>query len=116
MNRTVKYKRVNIMNDHANERNKQVIENYQEQEKMMILIYAQWCLNNDLDPVELYQTAYPDQLANDALQEVLTLTVPKKEADEVTDEVVIQALQLFGNDDLAFIVQDKIDQKKNNSK
>lgn len=96
-----------------NEKSKQVIENYQEQEKMMILIYAQWCINNDLDPVALYKKAYPNQLQNDALDEALTLTVPKKEADVIENETVMNVLQLFGNNDLAFIVQGKIDKQKN---
>lgn len=96
-----------------NEKSKQVIENYQEQEKMMILIYAQWCINNDLDPVALYKKAYPNQLQNDALDEALTLTVPKKEAAVIENETVINVLQLFGNNDLAFIVQGKIDKQKN---
>lgn len=101
-----------------NEHNEKVIDNYKQQEKMMILIYAQWCINHQLDPVELYKQAYPNQLTNDALIEVLDLTVPKNEADEITDETVINALQIFGNDDLAFIVQEQIDNrnKKSSSK
>ncbi|WP_047981009.1 hypothetical protein [Ornithinibacillus contaminans] len=86
----------------------QVIENYQNDEKMMILIFAQWCVNNGLDPEELYRDAYPGQLKNPALAEALALTVPKNEAEEISDQIVIDVLQLFGNDDLAFVVQAEI--------
>lgn len=92
---------------------KHIIQNYKNEEKMMILIYAQWCINNDLDPAELYNKAYNDQNSNSALEEVLELTVSKNESDGISNETVINALQLFGNDDLAFVVQSEIDKRKN---
>jgi len=95
------------------EHEQRVIENYQNDEKMMILIYAQWCINHDLDPKELYEKAYPNQLQNDALIEALDLTVSKQEADEIDDQTVLNVLQLFGNDDLAFIVQEEIMKREN---
>ncbi|AVQ97961.1 hypothetical protein ACTWPF_18180 [Oceanobacillus sp. M65] len=87
----------------------QVIKSYQSDEKMMILIYAQWCINNDLDPEALYVKAYPNQLHNPSLTEAMELTVPKKESEEIPTHTVLQVLQLFGNDDLAFIVQSELD-------
>lgn len=95
------------------EHEQRVIENYQSDEKMMILIYAQWCINHDLDPKKLYEKAYPNQLQNDALTEALALTVSKQEADEIADQTVLNVLQLFGNDDLAFIVQEEILKREN---
>lgn len=92
---------------------KHIIQNYKNEEKMMILIYAQWCINNDLDPTELYNKAYNNQNSNSALEEVLELTVSKNESDDISNETVINALQLFGNDDLAFVVQSEIDKRKN---
>lgn len=94
-----------------NERSKHVINNYEQDEKMMILIYAQWCVNNDLNPMELYEKAYPSQQKNDALQQAMELTVPKTESEEIANHTVLQALQLFGNNDLAFVVQQATDQK-----
>lgn len=79
---------------------------------MMILVYAQWCINHDLDPKALYERAYPGQRENEALQVALELTVTKQESDEIPDETVIQVLQAFGNDDLAFAVQEQIDRRK----
>ncbi|HEX6594152.1 MAG TPA: hypothetical protein VF095_06150 [Bacillota bacterium] len=96
--------------DH-DQQSKHVINNYKQDEKMMILIYAQWCVNNDLDPISLYEKAYPDQPNNEALQESLELTVPKTESDAIADHIVLQSLQLFGNNDLAFVVQQAIDQR-----
>lgn len=96
---------------------KKIVENYQQDENMMILVFAQWCVNNDLDPKELYEAAYPSQGKNAALIQVLELIVPKEESDEIPDQTVLQVLQLFGNDDLAFVVSEKIEQKrKNNNK
>ncbi|MCM3399026.1 hypothetical protein [Oceanobacillus profundus] len=97
----------------VNEKDKQVIESYQNDEKMMILIYSQWCINNELDPVELYEKAYPGQLKNNALIEIIEETVPAKESAEITDQTVLNVLQLFGNDDLAFIVQEHIEKRDN---
>ncbi|MFD1038318.1 hypothetical protein ACFQ3N_07820 [Virgibacillus byunsanensis] len=94
------------------EMEQQVIESYQNDEKMMILVYAQWCINNDLDPKSLYKQAYPSQVNNNALKEALELTVPKKESEEIPDDTVMNVLQLFGNDDLAFMVQEQIDKRK----
>lgn len=89
-----------------------VVEQYQKDEKMMILIYAQWCVNQGLDAVELYKQAYPNQGKNDALLTALEQTVAKEEADHISDEIVLQVLQLFGNDDLAFVVQQEITKRR----
>ncbi|MDC3417065.1 hypothetical protein [Aquibacillus salsiterrae] len=83
---------------------KHIIDMYKQQENGMILIFAQWCINNDLDPFELYQQAYPQQLPNQALVEAVELTVSKEEADHIPVDILFEALQLFGNDDLAFVV------------
>lgn len=82
----------------------QVIGQFQQDEQMMILIFAQWCVNNDLDPATLYQEAYPSQAANPSLQQAIELTVPKEEAGEISDDTVLSVLSLFGNEDLAFVV------------
>ena len=89
-----------------------IIENYQGQEKMMILVFAQWCINHDLEPEEIYLRAYPNQSANPALREAIELTVPKDEAGEISDETILGVLSLFGNDDLAFVVTEEIQKRK----
>lgn len=93
----------------------QIIRNYQKDENMMILVFAQWCINHDLDPIELYTRAYPDQSTNNALQQALDLTVSKEESEEIPENVILGVLSLFGNDDLAFVVTEelkKIESKK----
>ncbi len=89
-----------------------IIENYKDQENMMILVFAQWCINHDLDPEEMYLRAYPNQHTNQALREAIELTVPKEEAGEVSDETLLGVLSLFGNDDLAFVVTEEIQKRK----
>ncbi|MBT2723179.1 hypothetical protein [Bacillus sp. ISL-46] len=85
-----------------------IIENYRGEEKMMILVFAQWCVNHDLDPEDLYLQAYPNQSSNPALKEAIELTVSKEEAGEVGDQTLLGVLALFGNDDLALIVTEEI--------
>ena len=94
------------------EQDKWVIEQYEQDEEMMVLIFAQWCINNDLDPKKLYKQAYPNQLNHGILDEVIPLTVSKKESDTIADETLLNALQLFGNADLAFVVQREIEKRK----
>lgn len=93
-----------------------IIKSYEHDEKMMILIFAQWCINNKLDPIAMYTEAYPDQMRNEALAKVMELTVSKDESEHIPDETVLNALQAFGNDDLAFIIQATIDEKNKKRK
>ncbi|SMQ79716.1 hypothetical protein SAMN05444673_3765 [Bacillus sp. OV166] len=89
-----------------------IIENYRGEENMMILVFAQWCVNHDLDPEKLYLRAYPNQASNPALKEAIELTVSKEEAGEVGDQTLLGVLALFGNDDLAFVVTEEISKLK----
>lgn len=99
------------VNMNQKEIEKRIIENYQNDERMMILIFSQWCVNHNLDQVELYERAYPTQLKNAVLEEMKELTVPQEESEEIADEILLQVLQLFGNDDLAFVVQEEIEKR-----
>lgn len=81
-----------------------IVESYRQDEDMMILVFAQWCVNHGLDPSELYRKAYPGQQANERLGRVLELTVPKEEAGEIPDQTLLGVLSLYGNDDLAAVV------------
>lgn len=85
-----------------------IIQNYQSDERMMILIFAQWCINHDLDPEELYVRAHPEQVSNQALKDAIELTVDKNEAGEISDQTLLGVLSLFGNNDLAFVVNEEI--------
>lgn len=90
----------------------QVIQNYKQDEQMMILVFAQWCVNHNLDPIEIYARAYPQQTANSALQQAIDLTVPKEEAGDIPEDTLLGVLSLFGNDDLAFIVTEEMSKLK----
>lgn len=92
--------------------NQFIIDQYKQDEKMMVIIFSQWCINNNLNPVELYERAYPDQMGNDLLQSVQRETLPKEEADDIPLDIVMQVLHMFGNDDLAFIVQETAEKMK----
>ncbi|AOZ91501.1 hypothetical protein [Paenibacillus crassostreae] len=89
----------------------QIKESYRQDEDMMILVFAQWCINNNLDPVALYNEAYPHQEHNERLNKVIELTVSKDEAGDIPDDTVLGVLSLFGNDDLAFIVTEAINKR-----
>ncbi|MCD8508478.1 MAG: hypothetical protein LRY73_00230 [Bacillus sp. (in: Bacteria)] len=90
-----------------------IISSYKQDEEMMILVFAQWCVNHGLDPVEIYTKAYPGQGKNPALQHAISLTVPKEEAGEISNEALFGVLSLFGNDDLAEVVMEVLESKGN---
>lgn len=86
------------------EREAYIIQQYQEDEQVMVRIFIQWCQERDLNPETLYQEAYPAQPPNPLLKKL-------KEESEVFDMTVdsgtlINVLQIFGNDDLAYIVSE----------
>lgn len=88
------------------ERHEFIIERYNQDERMMVLAFAQWCINENLDPLALYRVAYPDQPDNELLVSVLDETVPAKQAEKISHESIMQLLHMFGNDDLAYVVQE----------
>lgn len=94
------------------DKDKYIIERYQQDEAMMVLIFAQWCINHDLDPLEVYERAYPNQPKNKLLLEAIEKTVPKNESEDISKEVVQHVLQLFGNDDLAFVIEEIMESKQ----
>ncbi|WP_309088110.1 hypothetical protein [Domibacillus sp.] len=85
-----------------------IINQYKQDEHMMVLVFAQWCVNHDLDPADLYKRAYPSQKKNDVLNQAVELTVPKEEAGHISDETLLNVLSLYGNDDLAFVVSEEM--------
>lgn len=96
------------------ERDQYIIEKYKEQEQVMILLFCQWCINEKLDPAALYLEAYPNQTLPGLLTEMIEETVPKGEMD-VEAELLIDVLSQFNNDDLAFLVSQYTDKKREQS-
>lgn len=91
---------------------RKIIEQYQQDEQSMILVFAQWCVNNDLDARAVYNRAYPGQKENKFLLTAMEQTIPKEEADPIADETLLQVLGLFGNDDLAFAAMQLMEEQK----
>lgn len=82
-----------------------VIEQYEADENMMIQIYVQWCINHDINPLELYNRAYPNQASNNVILELMETT--EKNSTIIDTGTVLYVLQLFGNDDLAYVVSEE---------
>ncbi|MCD7033610.1 hypothetical protein LRR81_05150 [Metabacillus sp. GX 13764] len=89
-----------------------IIQQYQKDEEMMILVFAQWCINHGLVPEDVYAKAYPNQQSNQALQHALSLTVPKEEAGDISFDTLLGVLSLYNNDDLAFAVSEEMENLK----
>lgn len=87
------------------DREKYIIERYAEDEETMVLLFAQWCVNNEIDAHELYEKAYPHQPKNKTLEAALQRTVLKGESELIPKHLVVAVLQAFGNDDLAFEIE-----------
>ncbi|MBB4824355.1 hypothetical protein HNO89_001577 [Sporosarcina luteola] len=87
---------------------KKIIELYQDDEMVMIRLFIHWCQKNGLDPLILYSKAYPEQNGNKVLNQLLA---SEDDHDDliVGNETILDLLQLFGNDDLAFVVAGEIE-------
>ncbi|WP_342536401.1 hypothetical protein [Sporosarcina sp. FSL K6-3508] len=87
--------------------NEQIVQKYKEDETLMIRLFVQWCANHELDPQTLYRNAYPNQPDNAALLSVMEEDDGLDEL-QIDNETMLDVLQLFGNEDLAFAVADEI--------
>lgn len=87
-----------------------VISQYQEDENVMIQLFASWCANHQLDAFTVYAQAYPQQEKNLLLEKA----VEEMEKDTLTveTETLLNVLQLFGNEDLAFVVSEEAEKQK----
>lgn len=88
-------------------RDEWIIKKYQQDEATMIQLFVTWCLQNELDPVQLYQRAYPAQSKNEALVRAVEEADPTE--FEISNETLLDVLQLFGNDDLAFVASEEVE-------
>lgn len=79
-----------------------IIQQYQEDENIMIRLFTQWCVNHAIDALTLYKKAYPYQGENGLLIRFLEET--EKDFLQVDTVTVLHLLQLYGNEDLAFEV------------
>lgn len=86
------------------EREQFIIERYQAGEAEMILLFVEWCHNHDLDPLEIYREAYPNQELPENLIEINQEKLEAKDTVSIETGLLLEVLQLYGNDDLAFVV------------
>lgn len=89
-------------------REEYIIKKYQQDENTMIQLFVHWCATRKLDPIALYQKAYPHQEKNPALMLAIEEIATEPEDIEVGDDTMLEILQMFGNDDLAFVVSEEI--------
>lgn len=91
-------------------REEYIIKKYQQDEATMVQLFVNWSLGNDLDPVELYKRAYPAQSSNDILGKALEEADPSEM--DISGDMLLEILQMFGNDDLAFVVSENMEKLK----
>ncbi|MDN7243192.1 hypothetical protein QWY14_15415 [Planococcus sp. N028] len=90
-------------------RDEYIIKKYQQDEETMIQLYVQWCSNHQIDPIALYQRAYPGQVQNESL--LKAVEEKDQESIEISSDTLLEVLQMFGNDDLAFAVTEEIQKR-----
>ncbi|AOV09118.1 hypothetical protein BI350_06030 [Sporosarcina ureilytica] len=74
----------------------------------MIHLFIEWCRNHQLDPHTVYHLAYPEQEKNSLLTEILE-EVDQQAPLNIPDHTLLEVLQYFGNDELAFVIVDLIE-------
>jgi hypothetical protein len=89
-------------------REKKIIEKYQQDEKMMILAFAQWCINHDIDPMEVYSMAYPHQEKNSLLKQALESTAAREESEDISLSSLFAVFEIYGNEELALALSEKV--------
>lgn len=94
------------------EREQFIIEQYQAGEDQMILLFTQWCFNHGLDALALYREAYPNQPVSAKLLEMNEERIDPREAAQIDTSLLLEVLQLYENNDLAFVVSSYADQLK----
>ena len=93
-------------------RDEYIIKKYQQDENTMIRLFVHWCFNHQLDPLALYTRAYPQQPKNEALLLAAEEAKADPEEIEVGTATMLEVLQIFGNDDLAFVVAEEAEKSK----
>lgn len=88
-----------------------IIQKYQDEEKTMVHLFVEWCRAHEYDPHTIYHTAYPEQGENPILSEIYKELQDQKPLHIQTD-TLLNVLQIFGNDELAFVITELIEKYK----
>ncbi|CAM3995832.1 hypothetical protein [Alkalicoccus chagannorensis] len=81
-------------------REEKIIQSFQQDEQMMAMVFVQYCINQALDPVEIYRRAY-GSTDSTVLHRALELAVSKEEAGPIEKETLYAVLSMYGNEALA---------------
>lgn len=87
-----------------------IIKKYQDEERMMVHLFIEWCCENKLDPHTIYQLAYPNQEKNPVITELME-NLTDQQPLHIPNETLLDILQVFGNDELAFVIADLLESK-----
>lgn len=88
--------------------NEQIIKKYQDDEKTMIHLFVEWCRQHKFDPHAVYEQAYPAQVQNPVLAEIIEASADQAPL-EIPTHTLLEVLQIFGNEELAFVVTELIE-------
>lgn len=85
-----------------------IIKKYQDEERTMVHLFIEWCREHKHDPHTVYQLAYPDQPENAIVTELMK-ELSEQAPIHIPDHTLLEVLQLFGNDELAFVITELIE-------
>lgn len=86
-----------------------IIKKYQDEERTMVHLFIEWCREHQHNPHIVYQLAYPNQPENPIISELMA-ELNDQEPLHIPNDTLLEVLQLFGNDDLAFVIAELIEQ------
>lgn len=85
-----------------------IIKKYQDEERTMVHLFIEWCREHKHDPHAVYQLAYPNQSENAIIIELME-ELSEQEPLHIPNHTLLEVLQLFGNDELAFVIAELIE-------
>lgn len=91
-----------------------IIKKYQDEEKTMVHLFIEWCREQEHNPHKVYQLAYPEQPENPIIKELMK-ELSEQEPLHIPDHTLLEVLQLFGNDELAFVITELIEKSSKKS-
>ncbi len=88
-----------------------IIQKYQDEERTMVHFFIEWCREHQHNSHEVYQLAYPNQPENPIISE-LSAELNEQAPLHIPTDTLLEVLQVFGNDELAFVISELIAQAK----
>lgn len=88
-----------------------IIQKYQDEERTMVHLFIEWCRENEHDPHAVYHLAYPEQQENAIIIELMK-ELSEQEPLHIPNHTLLEVLQMFGNDELAFVITELIEKSE----